>query len=47
MIDAVGGTADFYRTMGFIETEEGSVSAPEMVLSPEAARDFLNYVTGE
>lgn len=47
MVDAVGGTADFYRTMGFIDTEEGSASAPEMVLTLEAARDFLNDVTGE
>ena len=47
MVDAVGGTADFYRTIGFIETEEGSVSAPEMVLTLEAARNFLDDVTGE
>lgn len=47
MVDAVGGTTDFYRTMGFIETEEGAASAPEMVLTPEAARDFLDDVTGE
>lgn len=42
VVDAVGETADFYRTMGFRETEEGSASAPEMLLTPEAARDFLN-----
>lgn len=47
IVDAVGGTADFYRTMGFVETEEGSASAPEMVLTPEAARDFLDDVAGE
>lgn len=40
MVDAVGGTADFYRTMGFIDNEEGSASAPEMVLTLEAARNF-------
>lgn len=47
IVDAVGGTAEFYRTMGFIETGEGSASAPEMVLTPEAARDFLDDVTGK
>jgi hypothetical protein len=46
IVDAVG-TADFYRTMGFIETGFGSASAPEMVLTSEAARDFLDDVTGE
>ena len=33
--------------MGFIETGEGSASAPEMLLTPEAARNFLDDVTGE
>jgi hypothetical protein len=47
VVDAVGGTADFYRRMGFIETEAGSAITPEMALSPEAARDFLDELTGE
>ena len=47
IVDAVGGTADFYQRMGFIETEQGAASTPEMALTPEAARDFLDDVTGE
>ncbi len=47
VVDAVGGTADFYRRIGFIETQQGSAIAPEMVLAPEAARDFLDDVAGE
>lgn len=47
MVDAVGGTAEFYRRMGFIETEFSSTLAPEMVLTPEAARDFLDDLIGE
>ena len=47
VVDAVGGTADFYQRMGFIETEAGSTITPEMALTPEAARDFLDELTGE
>lgn len=47
LVDAVSSTADFYRRMGFMETEPGAASTPEMALTPEAARDFLNNMTGE
>lgn len=47
IVDAVAGTTDFYRRMGFIETGSSSASAPEMVLTPEAARDFLDDLIGE
>lgn len=47
VVDAISGTADFYRRMGFIETESSSAITPEMVLTPEAAQDFLDNVTGE
>lgn len=47
VVDAVAESADFYRRMGFIETGESSASAPEMVLTPEAARDFLDDLIGE
>lgn len=46
-LDAVGGTANFYRRMGFIETEPGETITSEMALTPEVARDFLDDVTGE
>lgn len=47
VVDAVGSTADFYRRMGFIETELGSAITPEMALTSEAALDFLYELTGE
>lgn len=47
VVDAVGSTADFYRRMGFIETEAGSAITPEMALTPLAALYFLNELTGE
>lgn len=47
VVDAVGSTADFYRRMGFIETELGSAITPEMALTSEAALYFLNELTGE
>ena len=47
VVDAIGSTADFYRIMGFIETGEGEGFTPEMALTPEAARDFLDELTGE
>lgn len=47
VVDAIGGAADFYRRMGFIETEAGSTITPEMALAPEAAQNFLNELTGE
>ncbi len=47
VVDAVGSTADFYRRMGFIETEAGSAITPEMALTSEAALYFLYELTGE
>lgn len=47
IVDAVASSADFYRRMGFIETEESLAFAPEMILTPEAALDFLSDITGE
>ena len=47
IVDAVGGTPSFYRRMGFIETRESLASVPEMVLTPEAARNFLSDIAGE
>lgn len=40
IVDAVG-SAGFYRKMGFVETGEGSVNAPEMVLTSEAAKKLM------
>lgn len=47
IVDAVASSADFYRRMGFIETEESLASVPEIILTPEAALDFLSDITGE
>lgn len=47
IVDAVGSSADFYRRMGFIETGSSLAFAPEMVLTPEAARNFLSDIAGE
>lgn len=47
IVDAVASSADFHRRMGFIETGSSSAFAPEMVLTPEAARDFLDNLIGE
>jgi hypothetical protein len=40
IVDATG-SAGFYRKMGFIETGEGSINAPEMVLTSEAAKKLM------
>ncbi|WP_310429414.1 GNAT family N-acetyltransferase [Chamaesiphon sp. VAR_48_metabat_135_sub] len=37
----VAGSAGFYQKMGFIETGEGSVNIPEMVLIAVAARKLI------
>jgi predicted N-acetyltransferase YhbS len=37
----VAGSAGFYRKIGFIETGEGSVNIPEMVLTTEAAKKLI------
>jgi hypothetical protein len=40
IVDVVG-SAGFYKKMGFVETGEGSVNIPEMVLTSEAAKKLL------
>ena len=47
IVDAVGSSANFYQRMGFIETGESLAIAPEMVLTSEAARNFLSDIAGE
>jgi hypothetical protein len=37
----VAGSAGFYKKMGFVETGEGSVNIPEMVLTTEAAKKLI------
>jgi predicted N-acetyltransferase YhbS len=37
----VDGSAGFYKKMGFVETGEGSVNIPEMVLTTEAAKKLI------
>jgi hypothetical protein len=37
----VAGSAGFYKKMGFVETGEGSVNIPEMVLTSEAAKKLI------
>ena len=41
IILAVAGSAGFYKKMGFVETGEGSVNIPEMVLTTEAAKKLI------
>lgn len=41
LLEAVSGSPAFYQGIGFIRTEFGSASAPEMELSPSAADEFL------
>jgi hypothetical protein len=40
IVDAAG-SAGFYKKMGFVETGEGSISIPEMVLTSEAAQTLI------
>lgn len=42
IIADVAGSASFYQRIGFVPTGEGSQLAPEMELTPEAARNFLD-----
>jgi hypothetical protein len=37
----VAGSAGFYRKLGFVETGEGSINAPEMVLTSAAAKKLM------
>jgi hypothetical protein len=37
----VAGSAGFYKKMGFVETGEGSIDIPEMVLTTEAAKKLI------
>ena len=37
----VAGSAEFYKKIGFVETGEGSVNIPEMVLTTEAAKKLI------
>jgi len=41
MLEAVSGTTEFYQRIGFVRTGFGSDAAPEMELTPIAARDLL------
>lgn len=41
IVNAVAGSPPFYERISFVATGEGSASAPEMELSPEAARALL------
>ncbi len=41
ILNALSGAISFYEVSGFVFTGEGSVAAPEMELTPEAAREFL------
>ena len=34
----VAGSSEFYKKMGFVETGEGSINIPEMILTTEAAK---------
>jgi hypothetical protein len=40
IVDVVG-SAGFYHKMGFVETGEGSINAPEMVLTSAAAKKLM------
>lgn len=40
IVDAAG-SAGFYQKMGFVETGEGSINIPEMVLTSEAAHKLI------
>lgn len=41
MLEAVSGTSEFYQRIGFVRTGFGSDAAPEMELTPIAARELL------
>jgi len=41
ILNTLSGAISFYQTVGFVFTGEGSASAPEMELPPEAAKEFL------
>lgn len=45
LLYAIPDAVEFYRKIGFIDTEEGSPNAPEMELTPTAAVRLMNRQT--
>ncbi len=42
ILNAIPDAVEFYQKIGFVETGEGSLLAPEMELTPAAARQLMN-----
>ena len=42
ILNAIPDAVEFYQKIGFVETGEGSLLAPEMELTPAAARRLMN-----
>ena len=42
ILNAIPDAVEFYQKIGFVETGEGSLLAPEMELTPTAARQLMN-----
>lgn len=42
ILNAIPDAVEFYQKIGFVETGEGSPNAPEMELTPTAARRLMN-----
>lgn len=42
ILNAIPDAIEFYRKIGLVETGEGSPNAPEMELTPAAARQLMN-----